>query len=109
VSVARDLMQRYHIASVVVSMGKAGAIYVEGNETIWAVPPAVEVKSTVGAGDALVAGTVAGKLAGLSLADCARLATAFSATAISHMGHGLPSVAEVAAWRDQVTIRQLAG
>ena len=93
--VARALMQRYNIASVVVSMGKEGAIFVEGDETIWAVPPAVEVKSTVGAGDAMVAGIVAGKIRGLSLAECARLATAFSMTAISHIGSGLPSIEAV--------------
>jgi 1-phosphofructokinase len=108
VQVARSLMQRHNIASVVVSMGKEGAIYVEGNETIWAVPPSVEVKSTVGAGDAMVAGTVAGKIRGLSLAECARLATAFSMTAISHIGSGLPSIAAVEAARERVTIRDLA-
>jgi 1-phosphofructokinase len=99
VRVARSLMKRYSIASVVVSMGKEGAIYVEGNEMIWAVPPPVEVKSTVGAGDAMVAGTVAGKIRGFSLAESARLATAFSTTAISHIGHGLPSLAAVEAAR----------
>lgn len=107
IQVARSLMQRYNIASVVVSMGKAGAIYVEGNETIWAAPPSVEVKSTVGAGDAMVAGTVAGKIRGLSLAECARLATAFSMTAISHIGSGLPSIAAVQTARERVTIREL--
>ncbi len=59
--VAQALRQRHHIASVVVSMGKEGAIFVEGEEMIWAVPPSVEVKSTVGAGDAMVAGIVAGR------------------------------------------------
>lgn len=108
VRVARALMDRCGIASVVVSMGKAGAIYVEGAETVWAAPPAVEVQSTVGAGDAMVAGTVAGKLAGLALAECARLATAFSMTAISHIGHGLPSLEAVEEARQRVTIRDLA-
>ncbi len=105
--VARDLIRRYNIASVVVSMGKEGAIFVEGKETIWAVPPSVEVKSTVGAGDAMVAGTVAGKIRGLSLAECARLATAFSMTAISHIGSGLYSIEAVEAARERVTIREL--
>lgn len=105
---ARELSMRYGIASVVISMGKQGAIFVEGDETLWAVPPAVKVKSTVGAGDAMVAGTVAGKLRGLPLADCARLATAFSTTAISHVGHDLPSVAEVEATQQRVIIRELA-
>jgi 1-phosphofructokinase len=107
VEVARSLMQRHQIASVVVSMGKDGAIFVEGNETIWAVPPSVEVKSTVGAGDAMVAGTVAGKIRGLALAECARLATAFSMTAISHIGSGLPSIEAVQSAKEKVTIREL--
>lgn len=106
--VARSLMKRHGIASVVVSMGKEGAIYVERDETIWAVPPPVEVKSTVGAGDAMVAGTVAGKIRGLSLVECARLATAFSATAIGHIGHGLPSLEAVEAARPRVIIRHVA-
>ena len=107
VEVAHSLMQRHNITSVVVSMGKEGAIYVEGDETIWVVPPPVEVWSTVGAGDAMVAGTVAGKIRGLSLAECARLATAFSMTAISHIGSGLPSIAAVEAAQERVTIRKL--
>lgn len=105
---ARQLSAAYGIASVVISMGKQGAIFVEGAETLWAIPPAVKVKSTVGAGDAMVAGIVAAKIRGLSLAECARLATAFSATAISHVGHDLPSVAEVEALRDRVIIRELS-
>jgi 1-phosphofructokinase len=105
---ARTLMGRYNIHSVVISMGKEGAIFVEGDETVWAVPPAVEVKSTVGAGDAMVAGIVAGKINNLALAECARLATAFSVTAISHIGSGLPSIEAVQSAREQVTIREVS-
>jgi 1-phosphofructokinase len=105
---ARSVLERYNIHSVVISMGKEGAIFVEGNETIWAVPPAVEVKSTVGAGDAMVAGIVAGKIRGLTLGECARLATAFSVAAISHIGSGLPSIEAVQLARERVTIRELS-
>ena len=105
---ARAVMRRYNIHSVVISMGKEGAIFVEGTETVWAVPPAVEVKSTVGAGDAMVAGIVAGKIHGLALAECARLATAFSVTAISHIGSGLPSIEAVESAKEQVTLRELS-
>ncbi len=104
---ARELSARFAITSVVISMGKQGALFVEGDEALWAVPPDVKVKSTVGAGDAMVAGIVAAKIRGLALADCARLATAFSATAISHVGHDLPAVAEVEAMRDRVSIQEL--
>ena len=106
--VARALMLQFGISCVVVSMGKEGAIFVEGQETIWVVPPHVEVKSTVGAGDAMVAGIVAGKIQGLSLTDCARLATAFSMSAIAHVGSGLPSIEAVQSGMKKVTIRELS-
>ncbi len=108
VRVARALVERYTIAGVVVSMGKEGAIFVEGEETLWAAPPAVAVKSTVGAGDALAAGLVAGKLHGLAPAECARLATAFATVAVTRIGSGLPSREAVQAALARVTIRDLA-
>ncbi len=108
VRVARSLIAAYGIGCAVVSMGQDGAIFVEGGEKVWAVPPQVEVRSTVGAGDAVVAGTVAGKLAGLPLAECARLATAFSATAIGHVGHGLPPLEAVEEMRGRVTLKDFA-
>ncbi len=108
VRVARALVERYGIATVVVSMGDEGAIFVEREETVWAVPPPVDVKSTVGAGDAMVAGIVAGKLRGLGLRECARLATAFSVSAISHIGAGLPSIELVQSAKDLVAIRELS-
>ncbi len=104
---AHSLMQQHKITSVVVSMGKEGAIYFEGDEAIWAVPPPVEVKSTVGAGDAMVAGTVAGKIRGLSLFECAKLATAFSMIAVSRIASGLPSIPAVEAARERVSIHRL--
>jgi 1-phosphofructokinase len=55
----------------------------------------------------MVAGIVAGKLRCLSLVECARLATAFSVTAISHIGSGLPSVEAVQAAKARVVIRDL--
>jgi len=62
----------------------------------------------VGAGDAMVAGIVAGKIQGLSLVECARLATAFSVVAISHIGSGLSSIEAVQAAMERVTIRELS-
>jgi fructose-1-phosphate kinase PfkB-like protein len=44
----------------------------------------------------------------LALAECARLATAFSVAAISHIGSGLPSIEAVQSAREQVTIREVS-
>lgn len=106
VQAARDLIAG-GIRSVVVSMGAKGAIFVEADTAILALPPAVEVISTVGAGDAMVAGLITGKLRGLNLADCARLATAFSIGALSQLGPRLPPASTMEAWIDQVKVTNL--
>lgn len=67
----------------VVSMGERGAVFINEAEALVAVPPAVTVRSTVGAGDALVAGLVAGLSQNASLRECAQLATAYSVTVIT--------------------------
>jgi 1-phosphofructokinase len=77
IAAARQLLSR-GIELVVVSMGERGALFVNNREASLAVPPVVEVKSTVGAGDAMVAGIVAAMLHGLSLDAMAACATGFS-------------------------------
>ena len=107
VQAAQRLLKR-GIETVIVSMGTQGAIFVEADKVVLARPPEVTVKSTVGAGDAMVSGTVAGKIQGLSLEDCARLATAFSLTAITQVGSGIPSIETVEDFKRQVTLEQLS-
>lgn len=101
---ARQLLDS-GIQLVVVSMGEQGAMFVDTANTLFATPPPVTVKSTVGAGDAMVAGLIAGHVRGLDLADCARLATAFSLGAITSTGHNLPVPEIVQAYAQQVSIR----
>lgn len=106
VQAARDLLS-LGINTVVVSMGERGAIFAEGEQALLARPPRVTVQSTVGAGDAMVAGMVAGKNLGYSLAACARLATAFAVDALSHIASGLSSVEAVIAQAEGVEVREL--
>lgn len=84
------------LMTVVVSMGEEGALFVEEDEVVLAIPPRVRVKSTVGAGDAMLAGVIAGKIENRALMECARLATAFSVVAVTHIGAGLPERTAVA-------------
>jgi 1-phosphofructokinase len=104
---ARGLVQS-GIPCVVVSMGRDGALFVEADQSFLAVPPQVEVKSTVGAGDAMVAGLVAGKVRGLPLADCARLATATAVGALTQLGPRLPAVQVIESLMQQVTVQAVA-
>jgi 1-phosphofructokinase len=93
------------IKLVVVSMGRQGAMLVEQGTTLIATPPTVTVKKTFGAGDAMVAGLVTAQIQKLSLADCGRLATAFSMGAIAHLSYNLPSRDILWQYFRQVSIR----
>ncbi|NYF19028.1 1-phosphofructokinase [Xanthomonas sp. JAI131] len=73
------------IALVVVSLGTDGALFVRGEQALLARPPQLAGGSSVGAGDAMVAGLVAALLAEADLATCARQATAF---AVATLGSG---------------------
>jgi len=95
------------IQLVVVSMGERGAMFVDPATTLIAVPPTVMVKSTVGAGDAMVAGLIAGQVEGLSLSECARQATAFSLGAITAVGHNLPTAEVLQAYVQRVSVHTL--
>jgi len=102
-SAARSLLNE-DVQVVVISMGGDGALFVKESESLLAVPPSVTLKSTVGAGDAMVAGLVAGSVKNLSLADCARLATAFSLSAITRVGRDLPAREEIESYQKQIVI-----
>jgi len=104
---ARRLVQD-GIPCVVVSMGREGALFVEAGQSLLAVPPQVDVKSTVGAGDAMVAGLVAGKARGLPLADSARLATATAVGALTQLGPRLPASQVIESLLPQVTVQAVA-
>lgn len=105
-SAARTLAEE-GIDLVAVSMGAEGALFVESAAALLAVPPQVEVRSTVGAGDAMVAGILVGTLRGLDLAGRARLATAFSLAALGEVGPHLPDMQVVEAFMASVDIRLL--
>ena len=87
---ARTLVEK-GITLVVVSLGNEGACFVTGTDALIARPPDIDVNSTVGAGDAMVAGIVAARLQQLPLADCARLSTGFAIHALTHSEPGTAS------------------
>lgn len=106
VQAARALITQ-GIHTVVVSMGAKGAIFVEAETAVFAHPPAVEVVSTVGAGDAMVSGLVTAKVRRFPLPDCARLATAFSLGALGQVGPRLPPSTVIESFFPQIEIEGL--
>ena len=95
------------VPRVVVSMGGDGALFVDGDEALLARPPKVEVRSTVGAGDAMVAGIVYGLIHKLPLEEAARFATASGAYAVTRVGSGIEDRGEHEKLMRRVEIERL--
>lgn len=93
--------------TVVVSLGGDGALFLTREQAFHAHPVSVAVTSTVGAGDAMVAGLVAARLENLPLVETARLATAFSASKLTRLGPHLPPPDQVRALARQVVVSTL--
>ncbi|MBB5693883.1 1-phosphofructokinase family hexose kinase [Muricoccus pecuniae] len=100
-------VQARGVGTVIVSLGAEGAVFAEGDARVHAVGRPRALVSTVGAGDAMVAGWLMGTLRGLDLAGRARLATAFSLGALSTLGPRLPDAAEIAALAEAVEVEAL--
>jgi len=107
---ARGLIAR-GVTLVVVSLGAEGALFVTRDAALRAALPALRVASTVGAGDAMVAGLIAGlrEHGGLQeergLDRLARLSTAFAAGKLSRPGPNLPPRADVEALAAHVQLQ----
>jgi len=107
IAAARELIVAHPgIQTVAVSMGGEGAVFVTTEQAVVAQPLPVDLISSVGAGDAMVAGIVAAQLDGLALEGCARLATAFAAGKLTRLGPHLPGHAEVRALADKVCVEK---
>lgn len=79
----RDAAMKYidmGVSVVAVSLGAEGAMITDGSDAFFAPRLNIEVKSTVGAGDSMVAGLACGFIGDNSLEDCFRMGVA-SATA----------------------------
>lgn len=106
VAAARDLVAR-GIGLVAVSLGTEGAIFVSRAAELQAMPVALSHGSTVGAGDAMVAGIVAGLAEDLAPAALAARATAFAVGKLRNAGPHLPDRTEIRALESAVVVRPL--
>jgi len=95
VSVARSIIQGGRCENVVVSLGAAGAILITREASVTISAPAVPVKSTVGAGDSMVAGIVFALLRGQDLADATRFGVACGTAATLNPGTALCKLSDV--------------
>jgi 1-phosphofructokinase len=92
------------VGLVVISLGAEGALFVTQAAALHARLPAIKAASTVGAGDAMVAGITAALAASQELENIARLATAFAVAKLGLPGPNLPPRAEILRLAENVQI-----
>ena len=84
------------MAEVLLTLGGDGALLSTADGGLWsALPPAITVRSTVGAGDSSLAGYLLADLAGAPPAERLRTAVAYGSAAASMPGSAVPTPAQV--------------
>jgi 1-phosphofructokinase len=86
VTVAAELLRAKGLDTVLVSLGRDGAVLVDGDGVLHGRTAAVIAVNTVGAGDAFLAGYLAADAHGLLPADRLAWALRWGATAVQHQG-----------------------
>lgn len=95
------------IKHVVLSDGSKGVRWYSHNEAFEALPPKVQVLSTVGAGDSMVAGIAYGIANGRPIPEILSEATAIAAMAVTQVRVGITSTQVLNELKQQVTVKPL--
>jgi 1-phosphofructokinase len=106
VTAARKL-QIERVSHVILSLGGEGALFVNPDGACIVDAPPVRVVSTVGAGDSLLAGYLAGLVSGLSGEDSAKLATVFAWSALEDVNRRPPTPDLAAERMREIQLRRL--
>ncbi|MFB8831282.1 1-phosphofructokinase [Azotobacter sp. CWF10] len=107
-SSAAPRLHEQGVEHVLLSRGAAGVSWFGPGIALEARPPRVEVVSTVGAGDSLLAATLHGLLEGWPAERTLRLATAIAAQAVTQLGFGIHDREQLARLEAGVTVTSLA-
>lgn len=92
---------------VAVSLGAEGAVAVDAREAFFAPPLRIEVRSTVGAGDCMVAALTCGFAAGKGLEEAFRMGVAGASAMCMTEGSEPPSCADFAALLETVRTERI--
>lgn len=104
---AAMLLMQYGAQNVIVSMGKYGAMYCNGKQTLFAPALQVDMRSTVGAGDAMIAGVLTGLSKNEDMREAFRYGVAAGAASVMTEGTQALQIAEFDALLPKVTVQEV--
>lgn len=100
-------LQRAGVENVLVSRGADGILCVNSQTAVKANAPAVEAKSTVGAGDSALAGFLIGTVKEYGVEECVRLASACGSACVMQDGTALATRDLAFSLLDGITVERL--
>ena len=101
---AAEQLHRDGIANVMISLGAQGALLACEEGVFVAAAPAVDVCSTVGAGDSMIAGFLAAEAVGAQAGERLRTAVAYGSAACMTPGTRPPRPADIARLLPDITV-----
>ncbi len=104
---AGEQLSKTGISNVVISCGAEGVLWCNDGEWLQSSPPKMQVVSTVGAGDTLVAGMCWATLNDWSKDETLGFATALSALAVTQINVGVSDLAQVEDLQRQIRIQSI--
>lgn len=104
---AKDML-KYGIEIIALSMGADGCAFITKDKTYFAKAIPVEVKSTVGAGDSMVAALAYAIQQKTPFEEAIKLAVAAATASICNEGTQMGSKEQIEFWRDKVEFEVLA-
>jgi len=107
VAAAGKAIQAMGVGNVVISLGKQGALLVNGQRAWLATSPEIEERNPIGAGDSMVAGLVWGLSQGYDMPEALRRGIACGAATASQSGTAVGTLAEVNKLLSQVSLSEV--
>lgn len=101
------LAQHFKIENIVISMGEHGVNWIHPTHPLHANAPKVTVKSTVGAGDSLVAGMIHGFLIQATPEETLKTATAIGSNAVTQIGFAIEDLSIIDNLKTQIFVDSL--
>jgi 1-phosphofructokinase len=104
ITAAAEKLQQQGCENTVISLGEKGVLWLDQSGWIQSIPQKMDVVSTVGAGDTLVAGLCWSELNQWDQAQGLSFASALAALAVTQVGVGVADIKQVQAMQQNIQI-----